>query len=74
MTVSSSTTMFALSLLGVPMTYAVNTARVFHGEIGLFLAGVAALTLMCVLTYLLVGKKGASPDPLFYGKCIKHKI
>ena len=68
MTVSSSTAMFGLSLLAIPMTYAVNSAHVFHGELGLFMAGVAALCSMCLLTYFLVGKKGASPDPLFYGK------
>ena len=69
MSVSSPTAIFLLSLLGVPLTYIVNSVTVLHGPEGLLVSGVGALLLMVSLTYLVVARKGRPTDKLFYGKC-----
>lgn len=68
MSVSSSTAIFMLSLLAIPLTYIVNTAQSLHGEVGLLFSGIASLLLVCFLTHMFVGKEGQATDPLFYGK------
>ncbi len=70
MSVSSSTAVFFLSLLGIPISYIVNTATVTNGPVGLFVSGCASLTVLCFLTYFAVRRKGHTTDPLFYGKLV----
>ncbi len=67
MAVSSSTSIFLLSLLGVPMSWAVNTASTLHGEVGLLLSGVTCLCVTAYLTHLCVRRPDQQTDYLFYG-------
>ena len=67
MALSTSSSIFLISLLAIPITYMVNTASAFHGEAALFFTGVGALSLVCGLVYFAVRNKGHPTDPLLYG-------
>ena len=58
---------FLISLLGIPATYVVNTAQTLHGELGLFIAGVGSLCIICLLTYFALASFKQPKDWLFYG-------
>ncbi len=70
MAVSSSTAIFLLSLLGVPISWCVNTASVLHGDVGMFASGIVALLVMSYLTHLCVKRPDQQTDYLFYGKSL----
>ena len=70
MAVSSSTTIFLLSLLGVPITWIVNTASTLHGEVGLFVSGIVSLVVLAYLTHLCVRRPEQQTDYLFYGELL----
>ena len=67
MAVSSSTAIFLLSLLGVPITWIANTASTLHGEKGLLVTGITALIIVAYLTHLCVKRPEQQTDCLFYG-------
>ena len=70
MALSTSTTVFLISLLGIPITYLVNTAQTFHGQWTLFLTGVGSLLLVVTLVRLAVKRSGQSIDPFVYGNIL----
>jgi len=57
-----------ISLLGVPMSYIVNTAQITQGELGLLASGVVCLGTVVALTYLALRSFQQPIDWLFYGK------
>ena len=65
MSMTSSTAVFLISLLGIPITYIVNQVSTLNEPILMFATGVAALLLVAGLTYMSVGRREHS-DPLFY--------
>ena len=55
-----------ISFLGIPLTYVVNTASTLHGEFGLLVSGIGALSLVCLLTHSAITDRKESNDPMFY--------
>ena len=70
MAVSSSTAIFLLSLLGVPVSWIVNTASTLHGEKGLFVSGTVSLVIVAYLTHLCGKRPEQQRDYFFYGKLL----
>ena len=67
----AATSIFFISLLGIPASYIVNTAHTTQGELGLFVAGIVCLTAISVLTYVALASFKQPKDWLFYGEyCI----
>jgi hypothetical protein len=64
--VKAAVSIVILSLLAIPMMYTVNSAQTFAGELGLLVAGVISLSVMCVLTYVILLRFHQSSDWLFY--------
>jgi len=66
--VKAAVSVFLISLLGVPVTYIVNSIQVEQAEIGLFVAGMLCLATVLVLTYIALAGFKQPKDWLFYGK------
>jgi len=67
----AATSIFFISLLGIPASYIVNTAHTTQEELGLFVAGIVCLTAISVLTYVALASFKQPKDWLFYGEyCI----
>ena len=66
MALSVPVAIMLLSLSGIPIAYLVNTASTLHGETGLLISGVVALSTLSLLTYLAIAGKNETNDPLFY--------
>ena len=65
---SKSLGVFLLSLSALPVTYSVNSAQNLAGEVGLFVAGVVALTVIVGLTYMIVSGGKGKTDSIYYGE------
>jgi len=59
---------FCISLLGIPASYIVNTMQATQGELGLFVAGIVCLCLICAATYLALAAFKETKDWMFYGQ------
>jgi len=66
--VKSAASVLLISLLGVPMSYIVNSAQTLQGNTGMLVAGIICLAIITALIHVALAGIKQPKDWLFYGK------